>query len=131
MKNKTKGWRGDSYRHSLSSRGIPNKPLEERYEDHKRRRIGELRQREEGIDLDEIMEQNKPMTTYNGFPLTYEYTTRSYDILGNRGRDVRVGRDSDGKLCVEDGKFEHGSMIDGEPIYFYKIKTGEILGIKK
>ena len=70
------------------------------------------------------------MKSYNGYPLEYERTATVYGAGGYPQGKIRVGRDSDGKLCVEGGKYVSAQNVNGEIIYFYKTKKA-IIGIKK
>jgi len=70
------------------------------------------------------------MKSFTGAPLTYEYTTTAYDVGGHPIGNVRVGRDANGRLCIEDGAFIQGQEINGEIIYFYQTHNG-VIGIKQ
>jgi len=72
---------------------------------------------------------NTNILSYAGYPLSYQYETTSYDQMGNMIGTIRVGRDADGKLCVEDGRFLGGKRINGETLYLYQTHTGTV-GIK-
>lgn len=60
---------------------------------------------------------NVGMKSYGGYPLTYEFVTDAYDIRGRHIGVVRVGRDNDGKLCIEGGKYTGAEKIDGSLFY--------------
>ena len=68
------------------------------------------------------------MKSYNGYPLTYTATGVAFDESGEDPiGSIRYGRDADGRICVEDGKFiRRTKSDDGYDIYIYETHTGNI-----
>ena len=117
MRDNGKGWYNESKRHSLSSRGIKT--------GKRTRTKTEFRSLSNGD-----FEGAPDIKSYNGYPLKYAGSIPIYNSEGERIGDAVIGRDSDGNLCLEDGRYTGGSMIDGEVYYFYQ-RHGDVAAIKR
>jgi len=72
----------------------------------------------------------KNIKTYNGYKLDYIGELTSYNSEGKPIGKAKIGRDSDNRLCVEDGKYTGGQYINGEVHYFYH-RHKDVINIRK
>jgi hypothetical protein len=74
--------------------------------------------------------QNR-LVSYNGHQLSYVDKIKTYDREGKNKENKKMGRDADGKLCLEQGKYIRTEEKFGEKIHWYLCKDNEIYGVKQ
>ena len=99
--SKNPGWYNERRRHSLAARGIETKPLDERYERHKQRRISEMDDRLATAPrtYQELIDQRRDRDEFEEFFMTedniwiydpIEYLEDRYGVPSNVSKSLTM-----------------------------------------